>query len=121
MNKEEFIKEIKKLGIEINDLILERLNKYYNLLIEENEKYNLTAITNEEEVYLKHFYDSITIVKSIELKDQYIIDIGTGAGFPGIVIKIFFPEIKIDLLDSTLKKCNFLEKVMFFNDEHQKA
>ena len=112
MNKEEFIKEIKKIGIEPNEIELNQLERYYKLLIEENKKYNLTAITEENAVYLKHFYDSLTIIKSIKLDNQYILDIGTGAGFPGIVLKIFFPNIQRDLLDSTSKKCLFLDKVI---------
>lgn len=112
MNKEEFQKELIKLGIKLSNEMLEKLDKYYKLLFQENKKYNLTAITIEKEVYLKHFYDSLTITKTIDLTDQYLLDIGTGAGFPGIVLKIFFPNLKIDLLDSTLKKCTFLEKVI---------
>lgn len=112
MNKELFIKEINKLNIEISDIQLEQLEIYYNLLIEENKKYNLTAITNKEDVYLKHFYDSLTITKIINLENQSLCDIGTGAGFPGIVLKIIFPKLKITLLDSTLKKCNFLKLVI---------
>ncbi len=112
MNKEQFIKEVSKLGIEVTEDKLNKLDKYYNILKEENKKYNLTTITEEKDVYLKHFYDSLTIAKSINLKNEYICDIGTGAGFPGMVLKIFFPEIKIDLMDSTLKKCNFLQMVI---------
>lgn len=112
MNKEKFIKEIQKLGITVTDEIIEKLDKYYNLLIEENKKYNLTAITNEEDVYLKHFYDSLTITKIIKIDNQSILDIGTGAGFPGLIIKIFFPDTNIVLLDSTRKKCDFLNKTI---------
>ena len=112
MNKEEFINEVKKLGIEITENQLKQLSTYYKLLIEENKKYNLTSIIEEKEVYLKHFYDSLTIVKGIELDSQYICDIGTGAGFPGLVLKIVFPNIKIDLLDATTKKCQFLNMVI---------
>ena len=112
MNKEEFIKELNKLDIEITDKKLDQLDKYYQLLYKENQKYNLTTITKEKDVYLKHFYDSLTIVKAIKLDNQYLCDIGTGAGFPGIVLKIFFPNLKIDLIDSTLKKCNFLNMVI---------
>ena len=112
MNKEEFVREVTKLGICITDKQIEALNIYYNLLVQENEKYNLTNIIKEEDVYLKHFYDSLTIVKSIKLDNQYICDVGTGAGFPGMVLKIIFPNIKIDLLDATLKKCNFLNMVI---------
>ena len=112
MNKEEFIKEVSKLGIELTDEQLNLLDKYYRLLAEENEKYNLTSITEEKDVYLKHFYDSLTISKVINLNNQYLLDIGTGAGFPGLVLKIVFPNLKIDLLDSTTKKCLFLKKVI---------
>ena len=112
MNKEEFIKEVSKLGIELTNEQLELLDKYYRLLTEENEKYNLTSITEEKDVYLKHFYDSLTISKVVNLSNQYLLDIGTGAGFPGMVLKIVFPDLTIDLLDSTTKKCQFLEKVI---------
>lgn len=112
MNKEEFIKELKNINIELTDTQLIQLDKYYHILLEENKKYNLTAITEEKEVYLKHFYDSITLTKIIELKEQYLLDIGTGAGFPGLVLKIVFPNLKIDLLDSTNKKCLFLQQVI---------
>lgn len=111
MNKELFIEELKKLNIEVTTDKLTKLDKYYQLLVSENKLYNLTAITEEEQVYLKHFYDSLTISKTINLKNQSIIDLGTGAGFPGMVLKIFYPDIKLTLLDSTLKKCNFLKKV----------
>lgn len=112
MNKEEFIKETTKLNLNITENMLIKLDKYYHLLIEENSKYNLTTITEEKEVYLKHFYDSLTIIKTIDLNNQYLLDIGSGAGFPGLVLKIIFPNLKIDLLDSTSKKCQFLEKVI---------
>jgi len=112
MNKEEFINELKKINIEITTKQLSDLNKFYQLLYQENQKYNLTSITEEKEVYLKHFYDSLTIVKSINLNNQYILDIGSGAGFPGLVLKIMFPNIKIDLLDATEKKCKFLKLVI---------
>ena len=112
MNKEEFINEVKKLNIEINNDILNNLDTYYHLLSNENKKYNLTAITEEKSVYLKHFYDSLTIIKGINLDNQYVLDMGTGAGFPGLVLKIFFPNLKIDLLDATEKKCHFLKLVI---------
>ena len=82
MNKEEFLIETQKLHINITNDMLNKLEKYYHLLYEENQKYNLTTITEKKEVYLKHFYDSLTIVKSIILTNQYLLDIGTGAGFP---------------------------------------
>ena len=112
MNKEQFIKELKKIDINISFDKLSKLEEYYRLLVEENKKYNLTAITEENEVYLKHFYDSLTLKKIVNLNNQYLLDIGTGAGFPGLVLKIVFPELKIDLLDSTNKKCQFLKMVI---------
>ena len=112
MNKEQFINELKKINIDISVDILSKLDKYYQILVEENQKYNLTAITEENQVYLKHFYDSLCIIKIINLENQYLLDIGTGAGFPGLVLKIVFPNLKIDLLDSTNKKCLFLQKVI---------
>ena len=112
MNKEIFIKELNKLNIDISDNQLRQLEIYYNLLTEENKKYNLTSITNKEDVYLKHFYDSLTITKIISLNKESLCDIGTGAGFPGLVLKILFPDLKVTLIDSTLKKCNFLNLVI---------
>ena len=112
MNKEEFINSLAKLNITINDNQLEQLEKYYNILVEENNKYNLTSITRKEDVYLKHFYDSLTINTLINLNNQSLCDIGTGAGFPGIVLKIFFPKLKVTLVDATEKKCNFLKIVI---------
>ena len=113
MNREEFVLEVKKLGIEVDDSKLELLDKYYSLLIEWNEKINLTSITIKEDVYLKHFYDSLTLFKSIDLtKDVAICDVGSGAGFPGIVLKIFFPNLKITLIDSLQKRVNYLNLVI---------
>lgn len=112
MNKEKFIEELLKLNIEINDIQLEKLEKYCEILERENKLYNLTAITEKESVFLKHFYDSFTIVKIIDLNNESLCDLGTGAGFPGMVLKIMFPNLKVTLIDATLKKCNFLEKVI---------
>ena len=113
MNKEEFINEVKKLNINITDKELNLLDKYYHLLISWNEKINLTTIVKEENVYLKHFYDSLTLVKEIDFnKDIYLCDVGSGAGFPGIVIKIFFPNVKIKLIDSLQKRVNYLNEII---------
>ena len=113
MNKEEFIKEVEKLGINITEDKLIKLEKYYELLVEWNEKINLTAITNKEEVYLKHFYDSLTLVKAYDFnKNIKVCDIGSGAGFPGIVLKIFFENINITLVDALNKRINFLNLVI---------
>lgn len=112
MTKEEFIKEIEKLNINYTKEMLEKLDIYMNYLIEYNSHTNLTAIKTEEEIFSKHFYDSLTICKSYDLtKVSNLIDIGTGAGFPGMVIKIFFPHIEVTLLDSNNKKTKFLEEL----------
>jgi 16S rRNA (guanine527-N7)-methyltransferase len=112
MNKDEFIKQVKELGIDITTEELNKLDKYYNHLIEYNKHTNLTAITEEKDVYLKHFYDSLTIVKAYKFKDEKVLDIGTGAGFPGIILKIFFPSLEMTLLDSNNKKIKFLEEII---------
>ncbi len=113
MNREEFINGLLELGISFDDSKLEKLEKYFELLTFWNEKINLTSITLKEDVYLKHFYDSLTICKVIDLnKYESFCDIGTGAGFPGIVIKIFFPHLKVTLIDSLNKRINFLNIVI---------
>ena len=113
MNLDLFIEETKKLGITLIDSQLEKLNKFYELLISWNQKMNLTRITEKEDVYLKHFYDSLTISKVIDL-NQYLTlcDVGSGAGFPGIVLKICFPNLKITLLDSLQKRVNYLNEII---------
>ena len=105
MNKEEFINELKKINIELTKQQLTLLEEYYIILKEENEKYNLTRIIEQNEVYLKHFYDSLTINKIIDIYSQNICDLGSGAGFPGLVLAICFPKTKITLIESNGKKC----------------
>ena len=113
MNKEEFIQELKRINITLTDIQLKQLDIYYHLLVEWNEKINLTRIIEENDVYLKHFYDSLTLFKVVDLnKKLKICDIGTGAGFPGLVLKIVFPNLKIDLVDALLKRVNFLNIVI---------
>ena len=112
MNKELFIEELNKLGINVTEDQLSKLNKFYKLLIEWNEKINLTRITEENEVYLKHFYDSLTIKKVIDLNEvETLCDVGTGAGFPGIVLKIMYPHLLLTLVEPTTKRCVFLQKL----------
>lgn len=111
MNREEFIKETKLLGIELKDKVLSLLEEYYNILNEENKKYNLTRIIEKEDVYLKHFYDSLTITKIINIDNQTICDLGSGAGFPGLVLAICFPSANLTLIESNGKKCKFLNLV----------
>ncbi len=113
MTKEEFIRELAKLNIEASEQNLKALDRYKDLLIEYNQKFNLTAIKTEEEIYLKHFYDSLTLTKALDLSQNYkLLDIGTGAGFPGLVLKIFYPHLEITLLDSNHKKIMFLNTVI---------
>lgn len=113
MNEESFIKELSRLNIVLTDIQLEQLSKYCDLLIEANKITNLTAITDKESIYLKHFLDSILAYQIIDLnKSMNVCDIGTGAGFPGIVLKIVFPSLNISLVDATKKKTDFLELVI---------
>lgn len=113
MNIETFIKEVEKLNISVTKENLASLAKYKDLLVEYNKKFNLTAIKSDEEIYLKHFYDSLTLIKACSLNGNLkLLDIGTGAGFPGIVLKIFYPDLELTLLDSNHKKIAFLEVVI---------
>lgn len=111
MFKEEFLMKTKELGITITEEMLNKLDTYYHILKEENNKYNLTRIIEEDAVYLKHFYDSLTITKVIDINNQSICDIGSGAGLPGLVLAICFPNAKLTLIESNGKKCNFLNIV----------
>lgn len=110
MTEEEFITELTKLNIEVTPEKLDQLKEYASFLLEYNQHTNLTAIRDINEVYLKHFYDSLTIVKAINLKEvDTLLDIGTGPGFPGMVLKIIYPHLQITLMDSNNKKINFLK------------
>lgn len=108
MTEQEFIKETKKLNINLTDEILGKLKIYNDFLLEYNKHTNLTAIKQKEEVYLKHFYDSLTLTKIIKLDKQTLLDVGTGAGFPGLVLAIVYPNLKVTLIDSNNKKIKFL-------------
>lgn len=113
MNKEEFIEEAKKLGINLNEEQLKKLEKFYLLLVEWNKRINLTRIIDKEEVYLKHFYDSLTLTKVVDFrKEQTLCDVGSGAGFPGLVLKIIFPHLKITLIDSLNKRVIYLNEII---------
>ena len=103
----------KELGINLSERQVEQFMRYKELLQEWNEKMNLTAITEDREVMTKHFLDCMTINKALEMNNQKtVIDIGTGAGFPGLVIKIAFPHLKITLVDALKKRLNFLQVVI---------
>lgn len=113
MKKDEFLKELEKINITLTENQILKLEKFYELLVIWNEKINLTTILKEEDVYLKHFYDSLTLIKVIDLnKELTLLDVGTGAGFPGIVLKIVFPNLKITLLDSMNKRISYLNEII---------
>lgn len=113
MENRRFDQELEMLGIQLTDVQKEQFDRYYELLIEWNRVMNLTGITEYDEVNLKHFTDSLTIVRIKNMKNvSTLIDVGTGAGFPGIPIKIAFPYIKVTLLDSLNKRIKFLNQVV---------
>jgi len=111
LNKELLKEKTSKINIVLSDDKIEKFETYMNLLLEWNEKMNLTAITDENEVILKHFIDSAVVNKYID-KGKSVIDVGTGAGFPGLVLKIVNKELDITLLDALNKRIIFLDEVI---------
>lgn len=110
MTEQNFIEECKKLGIDISQNQIAQFKKYMSLLVEWNEKMNLTAITEENEVWEKHFYDSILPFVNCSFKTMC--DVGSGAGFPGIPVKIVKPDLEITLVEPLQKRCKFLNEVV---------
>lgn len=108
MSKEEFIKLLRSKGIILSNEQAEQFQQYFKILVEWNKKMNLTAITDEKEVYLKHFYDSLTIAFDFKFNQQSIVDVGAGAGFPSIPLKIVYPDLKVTIVDSLTKRITFL-------------
>lgn len=110
---EEFKKEVESLGLTVTEERLNKLEIIYDTLIETNKTMNLTRITDKEEVYIKHFYDSLTLAKIYDLsKAKTLCDVGTGAGFPGLILKIFYPNLKITLIDALQKRVNYLNNLI---------
>ncbi|HWK22405.1 MAG TPA: 16S rRNA (guanine(527)-N(7))-methyltransferase RsmG [Ureibacillus sp.] len=109
MNEQQFIEALKEMGIELSDTQIKQFRKYFELLVEWNEKMNLTAITDLEGVYLKHFYDSISASFYFDFtKVESVCDVGAGAGFPSLPIKICFPHLHVTIVDSLNKRITFL-------------
>lgn len=112
MNEIEFYNECINRKLKLSPQQLQKFNDYFNLLIETNKVMNLTAITNKEEVYEKHFFDSLLFSFNENLNNKKLIDVGTGAGFPGLVLAIAYPTLDVYLLEPLSKRCNFLTKVV---------
>ncbi|CAM4249381.1 16S rRNA (guanine(527)-N(7))-methyltransferase RsmG [Jeotgalicoccus halotolerans] len=112
MNETEFINTLKDKGIELSAVQISQFKTYYKMLVEWNEKINLTAVTELEEVYLKHFYDSITPLFYADIEEgASLCDVGAGAGFPSIPMKIIRPDLKITIVDSLNKRITFLNEL----------
>ena len=109
----QFEKDLQNLGISLTEKQIEQFLTYYEMLVEWNEVMNLTAITEYDEVMKKHFIDSISLIKAYDVsKKVTVIDVGTGAGFPGLALKIAYPELQVTLLDSLNKRIQFLNAVI---------
>lgn len=112
MNKIDFFNNCKENNLILNDLQMQQLHQYFEMLVETNKVMNLTGITEENDVYEKHFYDSLIFSFDLDLNNKKIVDIGTGAGFPGLVLAICYPNSQITLVEPLTKRCNFLSNVV---------
>lgn len=110
MNEQQFIDALAEKGIHLSDHQIKQFRMYFELLVEWNEKMNLTAITDQQDVYLKHFYDSISAAFYIDFSEPLTVcDVGAGAGFPSLPMKICFPEMRVTIVDSLNKRISFLQ------------
>ncbi|WP_270321660.1 16S rRNA (guanine(527)-N(7))-methyltransferase RsmG [Weissella confusa] len=115
MNPEEFAAALREHNVELNAQQLAQYQQYYERLVAVNEHMNLTAITERDEVYLKHFYDSLTLAwayPELQTEELHIIDVGAGAGFPSLPLKIAFPQLQITIIDALNKRINFLRDLV---------
>lgn len=115
MTPEEFRQALAKQGIELSDEQMQQFATYYEFLVETNKNLNLTAITDEKEVYLKHFYDSLLLaltVKDLQTEELTLCDVGAGAGFPSLPVKIVFPQLEVSIVDSLNKRIKFLQELV---------
>ena len=108
MNYVDLVQRLEKIDIHLNDTQVNLFKQYFFLIQEWNERINLTAITSEEDIIEKHFFDSLLMAKVLPLDSQTLLDVGSGAGFPGIPLKIAFPNLQVTLLEPTNKRANFL-------------
>jgi 16S rRNA (guanine527-N7)-methyltransferase len=112
MNKDEFISYCEEIGIVISEELYKKLYDYFVMLNEWNEKFNMTTILEEKDVFKLHFYDSLCLIKAIDLnKKQSLLDFGTGAGFPGMILALVFDNLDVTLIESNQKKCKFLNEI----------
>ena len=115
MNPEEFAAALREHNVELNAQQLAQYQQYYERLVAVNEHMNLTAITERDEVYLKHFYDSLTLAwayPELQTEELHMIDVGAGAGFPSLPLKIAFPQLQITIIDALNKRINFLRDLV---------
>lgn len=114
MTPEEFRQSLAEQGLNLTDEQMQQFELYYEFLVETNKNLNLTAITEKNEVYLKHFYDSLLLaltVKNLQTEELSLCDVGAGAGFPSLPVKIAFPQLKITIVDSLNKRIKFLQEL----------